>query len=168
MADSGRRQRKATLDQFADVTWEWVPEYEDWKFERWLLDYDSTRFLEYPEDDSFGYLYVLRLSGGWIKVGRTRRWNARRSALRRQLRERHTLSIEQEWKTAPMPSSELRRAESLVKTYAKQIADDSRLCYARGRHGETGRSDETEMFHGADFGMVRAYADVIGRCEASW
>ncbi|MBF6340892.1 hypothetical protein IU450_34130 [Nocardia abscessus] len=168
MASSSKRQRRLALDVFADLTWEWVPDYQQWKYERWLLDFDTTGLLDYPEDDSFGYLYVLRLSEGWIKVGRTGRWGTRRHTLRRQLRARHTLGVEQEWKSAAIPSSELGRAESLVKAYARRIADHSRLSYARDRRGVTGRSEETEMFHGADFGMVRAYADVIGRCEAAW
>ncbi|WP_459548573.1 hypothetical protein [Nocardia sp. X0981] len=160
-----RQYRRSALDRLADVKVEWVPEYKEWRFESWLLDFDATGLCAYPEDGSFGYLYVLGLSDDWIKVGRTGKWAARQSSLRGQFRQRHTLSIEQVWKTVPIPAAELAYAEARVKAYARRLADGSRLFYARG----DGRvSEETEMFHAADFGLVRAYADVIGRCEVLW
>lgn len=163
MPAPSKRTHQSDLDRFADVEYELASDWDDWTF-----DVDTTSFCEYPEDHSFGYIYVFGLSDGWIKVGLTRKWDNRPSAVRNQIRVRHGLSVEQVWKTAPVASNELRRIELLVHGYARRIADSSCLFYLRDKTGQRGRSRETEMFHGAEFGRVRAYADVIGRCETLW
>ena len=146
-----------------------VPDYLDWQYERWLLDYDATGEADYPEDGSFGCVYVLGLTDGWIKVGKTTKWwTRRRAALYRQICERHRLTVEREWKTATMASEDLSRAETLVKAYARQMCDGVHLTYPRPRDGSPVHSRETEMFRNANFDRIRAYADVIGRCEALW
>ncbi|MFE1595461.1 hypothetical protein [Nocardia sp. NPDC058705] len=159
----------AVLNQLANAEVRLVPDYLDWKYERWLLDYDATGEAEYPEDGSFGCVYVLGLTGDWVKVGKTTKWwTRRRTALHRQISERHRLTVEREWKTATMASEDLSRAETLVKTYARQLCDGAHLSYPRARDGRPVHSRETEMFRNADFDRIRAYADVIGRCEALW
>lgn len=143
--------RQSDLDRFAQIEYELASEWED--SQDWTYDIDTTSFCEYPEDHSFGYIYVFGLSDGWIKVGLTRRWDDRPSAVRHQVLVRHGLCVEQVWKTAPIASSELRRVEHLVKGYARRIADSACLFYLRDKKGKPRQSQETEMFHGAGGGL---------------
>lgn len=161
---------RSRRDRLTELTWDWVPDYQQWRWESWLLEFDTTDLIDHPPRKEVGYLYVLGLSEDWIKVGITQDWSARRRTLCEQLHTRHGLQVEREWKTAaitttaPLDSgtNALRRAETRVLDYARQLADQTILFYRRGRRGT---STETEMFHGAGFGMARAFADVIGRCE---
>lgn len=140
-----------------------------WKREQQQLGYDATTEHYYPEgpDSGVGYLYLLGLNDGWIKVGQTTEWwGERRTTLRRQIPARHRgLRVEREWKTPSLPAEVLDWNEGRVKSYARQLSDGSQLTYDRG---DGHLSLETEMFHGADYDQIRAYIDVIGRCEALW
>lgn len=154
-----------SLDFLDDIKIEPVPAYQCPENEIMLLSFDATSIEEYPEDGSFGYLYLLLLSAGWIKVGLTTQWcTRRRRALYRQIGSRHQLEVLDEWRTPPMLADDLRYEESRVKAYARCLADSERLRY----HNRGRLREETEMFHGVDFGMVRAFADVIGRCAVAW
>lgn len=112
----------------------------------------------WPEDGTFGHLYVLKVSGDWIKVGMSRRWSRRQGDLGRQLAERHELTIvAPPWRTPPLPLDQLKAVEQQVLQYARGLADDTRYYYQRGDW----ESEEREMFHGTDYEAVCAYADRI-------
>ncbi|MFJ9370266.1 hypothetical protein ACIRRA_38400 [Nocardia sp. NPDC101769] len=137
---------------------------EDLRYESWLVEFDATDLVDYPESPDIGYVYVLGLTDGWIKVGKTWQRSSRRlRELPNQTKDRHGPDIQQVWKTPPLPPV-FHNVERRVLRYASSLSDGQYATYKGG--GRLRR--ETEMFHGVDFWTVRAYADLIGRCEVQW
>ncbi|WP_433679214.1 hypothetical protein [Nocardia sp. CA-119907] len=130
---------------------------------------------EYPPNPDVGHLYVVLFDSGWIKVGRTCFPDRRIRELQRQYSRYYGWTLVQSWESClvsnvevhPRRHSDLYMVERKLIRYAKATSDGQELNpFVRGVGRDRTRPAETEAFYGCDFGTVRAYADVLARCEA--
>ncbi|MTE17036.1 hypothetical protein [Nocardia aurantiaca] len=146
---------------FTDFAWSFVAD-ED----RGPYDY------VYPPDPDYGHLYVVGFDSGWIKVGKTCDWQSRLGSHRRYYSRQYGWSITDTWCSCivrdHLPGNEsgadLTAIEHSLRRFVRSVSDRREMNpFVRGvgRDKSNGRSAETELFHGVDFEVARAYADEL-------
>lgn len=130
----------------------------------------------YPPDVEYGHLYVIEFDSGWVKVGKTSDWHTRLATHRREYRRCYGWSVVDDWSSCLVDnvrdgrshSSDLCTIERRLLRYARTVSDRRQLNpRTPGVGRDKTRPSETELFHGCDFGVLRAYADALATNHAS-
>lgn len=116
--------------------------------------YPSLRTAEDGNLELRGYLYIIQLDQGWVKVGTTSEPGKRIAGQTRSYRNKHGLTLLRVWYSTP--TLEPRQVEDHLKLWARTHSDALEL--PRPRKGSSG---ESETFHGIEFNDAVAFARTL-------
>lgn len=119
-------------------------------------------------------VYVLRLSGGWVKIGRTSDLYTRLATHERDYRRHHNMAVIDWWASVELPAAAARWAESDCHRWAAgqcgrammppRIYPQPLHLYYRTR---SGLRPDTETFYGPEYELACGVAETItGRAAA--